>query len=166
MKKGNQWHNWIIFSTIVISIFFSSICYANTYKWEDFTAPFIREFKLNNGQNVTIEIYLPDFIVKNYKTVPLYIDYSVSNPTNNYPSIQINKSIWATYNLTTSKILNIKTKHLKGGINTIKLSLKRDTSERYSSLGATIRKIRFDFAEIEMPFLEATVLHSLPLLNI
>ena len=59
------------------------------------------------------------------------------------------QSIWATYNLISSKILNIKTKHLKDGINTIKFFLKRDTSERYSSASATIREIRFDFAEIE-----------------
>ena len=150
MKKGNLRRNWIINCTIVvISIFFSSICFANTYKWGDFTDPFVGEFKLNKGQNVTIEIYLPDFIVKNYNIVPLYIDFSIINSSSNYPSIQINESIWATYNLTTSKILNIKTKHLKDGINTIRFFLKRDTSERYSSSGATIREIRFDFAEIE-----------------
>ena len=33
--------------------------------------PFKRKVELNAGQNVTIEIHLPEFIIKNYKTVTI-----------------------------------------------------------------------------------------------
>ena len=148
MVKGNQKNIWIIAFAVFISIFFSSISYASTYKWEDFTEPFKQKFELEEGQNITIEIDLPDFIIRNYKTVPLYVDYSISQSVSNYPSIQINKSIWAIYNLTSSKLVNIKAKHLKVGINKIKFFLKRDISERYTSGEVNVNELRFDFAEI------------------
>lgn len=148
MVKGNQKNIWIIAFAVFISIFFSSISYASTYKWEDFTEPFKQKFELEEGQNITIEIDLPDFIIRNYKTVPLYVDYSISQSASNYPSIQINKSIWAMYNLTSSKLVNIKAKHLKVGINKIKFFLKRDISERYTSGEVNVNELRFDFAEI------------------
>ena len=80
---------------------------------------------------------------------PENIENSINSSSSNYPTIQINKSNWAIYNLTTSKVLNIKTKHLRVGTNTIKFFFKRDISERYVSGGVTIKEIRFDFAEIE-----------------
>jgi peptidoglycan hydrolase-like protein with peptidoglycan-binding domain len=128
---------------------FSSISYAKTYKWEDFTEPFKNKFELDEGQNVTIEIHLPDFIIKNYKTVPLYIDHSINHSGSNYPYVRVNKSIWATYYLTNSKFLNIKTKHLQSGLNKFKFYLERDISERDTSVDATIKELRFDLAEIE-----------------
>ena len=149
MVKGHLKNIWILTFVVYISIICSSICYASTYKWEDFTEPFKQKFELKEGQNIIIEIDLPDFIIKNYKTVPLYIDYSINQSSSNYPSIQINKSIWAIYNLTYSKSLNIKAKHLKAGINKIKFFLKRDISERYTPGHATVKELRFDFAEIE-----------------
>ena len=71
MVKENQKDIWIIAFTVFISILFSSISWASTYKWEDFTEPFKRKVELNAGQNVTIEIHLPEFIIKNYKTVTI-----------------------------------------------------------------------------------------------
>ena len=47
----------IIIFTIVIFIFFSSFCYAKTYRWKDITEPFRKKFELHQGQNVTIEIH-------------------------------------------------------------------------------------------------------------
>jgi hypothetical protein len=147
--KEHQKNIWIIVFTIFVSIFLSSISHANTYNWEDFTEPFKKKFELREGQNVTIEIHLPDFIIKNYKTVPLYIDHSIKHSGRNHPYIRVNKSIWATYYLTNSKFLNIKTKHLQFGLNKFKFFLERDISERHTSVDATIKELRFDFAEIE-----------------
>jgi len=91
VEKGHQNSIWIIGLTIFLSILFSSISYAKTYKWEDFTEPFKNKFELHEGENVTIELHLPDFIIKNYKTVPLYIDYSISHSASNYPNVRVNK---------------------------------------------------------------------------
>jgi peptidoglycan hydrolase-like protein with peptidoglycan-binding domain len=149
MEKGHQNSIWIIGLTIFLSFLFSSLSYAKTYKWEDFTEPFKNKFELNEGQNVTIEIHLPEFIIKNYKTVPLYIDYSINHSGSNYPNVRVNKSIWATYYLTNSKFLNIKTKHLQSGLNKFKFCIEGDISERHTSVDTTIREIRFEFIEIE-----------------
>ena len=149
MEKGHQKSIWIFSLTIFLSILYSSISYAKTYKWDDFTEPFKNKFDLHEGQNVTIEINLPDFIIRNYKIVPLYIDYSFSHSASNYPNVRVNKSIWAVYYLTNSKVLNIKTKYLQSGLNKLKFYLERDVSERSTSVDASIKELRFDLAEID-----------------
>jgi hypothetical protein len=149
MVKENQKDIWIIAFTVFISILFSSISWASTYKWEDFTEPFKRKVELDSGQNVTIEIHLPEFIIKNYKTVPLYINHSIKHSGSEYPYVRVNKSIWAVYYLKNTNVLNIKTKHLRFGINKFKFCFNRDVAEKYSSGDATIKELRFDFAEIE-----------------
>jgi peptidoglycan hydrolase-like protein with peptidoglycan-binding domain len=146
--KIYQKNIWITFLTIVISIFLSSFSYAKTYRWEDFTEPFQQEFELHGGQNVTIEIHFPEFLLKNLEKIPLFIDHSTFHSTRNYPSVQINNSIWATYNLTDSKFLNIKIKHLHVGLNKLKFFLKKDISERENAFEATIKELRFDFANL------------------
>jgi len=147
--KVYQKNIWIIIFAIVISVFLSSFSYAKTYRWENFTEPFKKEFELHEGQNVTIEIHFPEFILKNFEKIPLFIDHSTIHPASNYPSLQINNSIWATYNLTDSKFLNIKIKHLQFGPNKLKFFLKKDISEKDNSVETTIKELRFEFADIE-----------------
>jgi hypothetical protein len=146
--KAYQKNIWIIFFTIVISIFLSSFGYAKTYRWEDFTEPFKKEFELHEGQNVTIEIHFPEFLLNNFEKIPLFIDHSTIHSTSNYLSVQINNSIWATYNLSDSKFLNIKIKHLQFGLNKLRFFLKKDISERDNFVDATIKELRFDFANV------------------
>ena len=74
MVKGNQKNIWIIAFAVFISIFFSSISYASTYKWEDFTEPFKQKFELEEGQNITIEIDLPDTSTISIDIVPLSLE--------------------------------------------------------------------------------------------
>ena len=140
---------WISIFIIVVSIIFPSFSYANTYRWKDITEPFNSEFELIEGQNVTIEIRIPELVIKNSGKILLFITHSTIQPSNNYTSVQINNSIWATYNLSNSKFLNIKKKHLHAGINKFKFYLKSDNSDRDDSAGMTIKELRFDFADIE-----------------
>jgi len=140
---------WIFIFTILVPIFFPSFSFANTYRWEDITEPFNSEFELIDGQNVTIEIRIPELVLKNSKKILLYIDQTTIQSSSNYPSVQINNSIWATYNLSNSKFLNIKKKHLHAGANKFNFYLKSDNSDRGNSADVTIKEIRFDFADIE-----------------
>ena len=87
---------WIYIFTILGSIFFPFFSYANTYNWEDITEPFNSDFELIEGQNVTIEIRIPDLVIKKSKKLPLYITHSAIHSASSYPSVQINNSIWAT----------------------------------------------------------------------
>ena len=116
---------WVISITIFVSLFFHSFSYANTYKWEDITEPFNSEFELIDGQSIIIEVRIPEFVIKNSRKMLFVISYTLIQPANNYLSININNSIWATYNLSNSKLLNIKKKHLHAGTNKLKFYLKR-----------------------------------------
>lgn len=148
IKKKYLAKIWILFFTILISIFFSSYSYANTYRWEDITEPFSSEFELIEGQIVTIEIRIPELVIKNLEKIPLLINHSAIHSASNYPSVQINNSIWATYNFSNSKFLNIKIKHLQAGANKLNFFLKSDNSDRGDPVGVTIKEIRFDFADL------------------
>ena len=140
---------WIYFFTILGSIFFPFFSYANTYNWEDITEPFNSDFELIEGQNVTIEIRIPDLVIKKSKKLPLYITHSAIHSASSYPSVQINNSIWATYNLSNSKFLNIKIKHLHAGLNKLNFYLKSDNSDRGNSVGVTVKELRFDLEDLE-----------------
>ena len=131
--------NTFIFVFILfLSTLFPTFGYTKIYKWEDFTEPFIQEFDLSRGHSITIEVFLPDFIINKYKKIPLYVNNNFNYLSLHSPSVQINNSTWAIYNFTSSKILEIKAKHLKHGINKLKFSSKNHLS------GYQINEIGFD----------------------
>jgi len=140
---------WIYIFTIFVFIFYSSFCHANTYRWEDITEPFNSEFELIEGQNVIVEIWIPEVVLKSLGKIPILINHSTNHSLINYPSVQINNSIWATYNLSNTKLLDIKKKHLNPGINKFNFYLNGDNSDRGDSAVISIKEIRFDFADKE-----------------
>ena len=125
-------------SIIVILRFFilSSLVYAQTYTWTDFTQPFTRQLcKSGDEKFVTIEVSLPHSIIQKYEKIPLVFTTYDADKDKAY--IKVNDSgrqiyhFFGTYanKTTTEERVKIKTKHLKMGRN--KLSFGSGKTNRY-----------------------------------
>lgn len=122
----------------------SSFVYAKITKWDDFTEPLKVKFEMMYGANESIEVFIPEGIIKNYEKVKLNLDITSYNFEYAEPYIKINDSNWTTYNIKNSKEVNIKTKHLLSGINKLTLSTRKMMTQAFK-----ISEIRFEFDNIE-----------------
>jgi TolB-like protein len=112
---------WIYFLSLIffLSFFATHDCFADTYVWKDFTEPFIFDkYKLTTYNPLTINVHIPAEVLKKFIKLPLILKGSTIETGEII--LKINDNAWALYR--TSKTgaactINIKTKHLKPGIN-------------------------------------------------
>ena len=136
--------NYLIF---ILCILIPSSCFPEIYRWDDFTKPFKEKMDfIDVSRPVKVEVNLPEAIIKNYKTIPLFVDSNVID-LSCMPVLHLNDHKWATYlfgqttGMNTDKI-KIKTKHLKPGLNTLHF-------ENRDSLGGIylIDELRFEVTD-------------------
>jgi len=104
---------------LFLSFFSTNYCFADTYVWKDFSKPFELGKKLSSNNPLTINVHIPAEVFKKFIKLPLILK---ANPSMfPYITLRINDNFWALYRLTEElnaiSTLNIKTKHLKPGLN-------------------------------------------------
>ncbi|MBT8356217.1 MAG: CsgG/HfaB family protein [Deltaproteobacteria bacterium] len=104
-------------------------CFAKTVEWKDFTRPLnLDSYKLTGPNPLTINVHIPAEVLRKYAKIPLIFKgkggpYQVN--------LRINDNFWAVHKFPDEGLpavynLNIKTKHLKPGVN--KLRFTKDWS--------------------------------------
>jgi len=144
----------------VITVFFlffvtlSQNSFAIIYKWEDFTQPYNKQFTVQLV--ITVEVDLPDFILNNFREIPLVIEHSGLgyHPTGSRYSgiLTINEQDQSQgyrfgYKRYTDEPIRllINTKELKTGLN--KLLFRRTSDIQWANFD--IYKLYFDLQDIE-----------------
>jgi len=117
----------IFFLSLVFFLSFFSIhdCFADTYVWKDFTKPFILDkYKLIGPNPLTINVHIPAEVLKKFAKMPLIFRGS-GGPF--MVHLRINDNFWAVHKFPDDDLpavytVNIKTKHLKPGINKLRFT--------------------------------------------
>ena len=111
----------IFFLSLVLflSFFATHDCFADTYAWKDFSKPFIFDkYKLTSSNSLTINVHIPAEVLKEFIKLPLILKGSTIEMGEII--LKINNNAWASYRTSktgTAYTFNIKTKHLKPGLN-------------------------------------------------
>jgi len=132
----------IFFLSLVffLSFFSTDYCFADTYVWKDFSKPFELGKKLSSNNPLTINVHIPAEVLKNFVKLPLiYKGYGGYRVT-----LGINDNIWALYRLPEDLpaiyTINIKTKHLKPGLNKLRFIKEHHGVSKIHSLEFNIKK--------------------------
>jgi TolB-like protein len=117
----------IFFLSLVffVSFFATHDCFAETVEWKDFAKPLnLGNYKLTGPNPLTINVYIPAEVLKKYAKIPLNFKgeggpYMVT--------LKINDNFWALHKFPDDGLpavytMNIKTKHLKPGINKLRFT--------------------------------------------
>ena len=112
----------IFFLSLVffVSFFATHDCFAETVEWKDFAKPLnLGNYKLTGPNPLTINVYIPAEVLKKYAKIPLDFKGD-SGPY--MVTLRINDSFWALHKFPDDYLpavytMNIKTKHLKPGLN-------------------------------------------------
>ncbi|GEM_PF-5458110 len=137
----------------------SSLTFAKTYTWKDYTKPFEETISIGDSYGSSdVEVQLPESLIKNYKEISLIISASDLD-TDDGAFIRINNSWWGSYNLYKSEgniRLEIKTKYFEEGVNTLEFGYKKveggqsgQSKMGYISIFYNIGKIYFDIPETQ-----------------
>jgi TolB-like protein len=126
----------IFFLSLVlfISFFTTHYCFAATYEWKDFTKPFkLGKYMISSTNPLTINVYIPAEVLKKFAKLPLILKgKGASYWPDSTITLRINDSTWAVYQLPriipAIHTINIKTKHLKPGINKLRFIRNLNTS--------------------------------------
>jgi len=120
----------IFFLSLVLflSFFTTHYCFADTVEWKDFTKPLkLGKYKVSGPNPLTINVYIPAVVLKKFTKVPLILKGGSGGFK---VFLRINDNFWAVHQLPDGIppifAINIKTKHLKPGIN--KLFFTKDWS--------------------------------------
>jgi TolB-like protein len=132
----------IFFLSLVLflSFFATHDCFADTYVWKDFSKPFKLGKKLTSTNPLTINVHIPAEVLKKFVKLPLiykgYSGYAVT--------LGINDNIWALYRLPEDLpaiyTINIKTKHLKPGLNKLRFNKDHHGISKIHSLEFNLKK--------------------------
>ena len=131
----------IFFLSLVFFLSFATHdCFADTYVWKDFSKPFKLGKKLSSNNPLTINVHIPAEVLKKFVKLPL-----IYKGNNGYlVTLGINDNIWALYRLPEDLpaiyIINIKTKHLKPGLNKLRFSKDHHAASKIHSLEFNIKK--------------------------
>lgn len=137
---------------IAFTIFLFSFCpasLAKTYKWEDFTKPYKEKIKVSAPWVQNIEVYLPDIIINNFEKIPLIITTYDADPAENTFFTVNGQSRFRPYRFSGrdefewSNTINIETKDLKPGLNTLHFENMGTGWEYY------IYELKFDLPNIK-----------------
>ncbi|MGD2269738.1 MAG: caspase family protein [Desulfobacterales bacterium] len=128
--KTKYFYTLVAVIGLTFAVASESAAKTKTYQWHDFTRPFTERLILGTAE---VEVALPQTLIQQYKKVTLVIRQS--GLRGNYAGIirggtlRVNdQSVWSTYNFGRGKRpegtirLNVKTKHLRHGPNTLKFS--------------------------------------------
>ena len=97
-------------------------------RWSDVKIPLIEKFEIRAVHPKVVEVSIPEFIIKTFDEVSLYIDYDIKNIDYVSPYVQINDNVWARYLIKESKIVKINTKDLIAGVNKLIFAFKNSVS--------------------------------------
>ena len=107
--------------SILFLVTYLSYSFAETYKWEDFSKPFMRNTEaICNHRYVKVEVLIPDYL-KSYESVQLNVEIDVDEILPGRPRLIVNNYSHDPYVIDTSgdSYIAIKTKHLRAGINSL-----------------------------------------------
>jgi peptidoglycan hydrolase-like protein with peptidoglycan-binding domain len=130
-----------IFSFLIIIN--SQFVHAKITEWDDFTEPLKVKFEMMYGANESIEVFIPESIIKNNEKLKLYLEITGYNFEYAEPYIKINDSSWKTYKIRDTKEVYIKTKHLSSGTNRITISTRRPLTQAFK-----VTEIRFELENV------------------
>jgi len=111
---------------LFISFFSTDYCFAKTYVWKDFTKPFkLNKYEITSSNPLTINVYIPAEVLKKFVKLPLISRGAFLAGYGNYRTervfLKINDNAWSLYLLPEDlNTINIKTKHLKPGLNKLR----------------------------------------------
>jgi TolB-like protein len=135
---------WVFFLSLFffVSFFATHDCFAKTVEWKDFTRTLkLDKFKLTSNNPLTINVYIPAAVLKKFKKIPLVFNGSGSGWQT---TLTINDSFWAVHHLPERMppnfTFNLKTKHLKAGINKLSFTKKHHGHLFFGSLQLNLGK--------------------------
>jgi len=108
-----------------LSFFTTHDCFAVTVEWKDFTKPLkLDRLKITSANPLTVNVHVPAEVLKKFAKIPLIFKgsgmvYKVH--------LRINDNFWAVHkfpdwDLPAVYTMNIKTKHLKPGVNKLRFT--------------------------------------------
>lgn len=147
----------IAFAVSFLLLFaFSQKSLATIYEWNNFTKPFTKQLYVTGF--IDVEVDLPDFIIKNYREIPLVLEHSGVGFATSY-NVRISGTLTINEQDLSQRYrfgykgwteepirLLIKTKDLKTGLN--KLHFNRTSTYSWGS-AYKIYKMYFDLPDIE-----------------
>ncbi len=138
------------FNIFICFLFYPSSSFASidTLKWDDFSVPYEKKFRVGKEKNsyrkVELSVNIPNDYLQRSSSTPILITVYDADSTEG-AHIRINDSFWASYSFKTNndetaiKRIEIKTKHLKPGLNKLLFSSYENKNFWYS-----VKKVQFD----------------------
>jgi len=144
------------FLILILPFFLSTPSFAGTYRWEDFSRPFIKSIWIKGGQTASrIEVHIPDDIIRSNSEIVLIVTAYDVDPQE-IATLHVNDSFWkGWYHLkgrdeeTQECKINIKTKHLRPGINILNFGTEGIWAYRIS-------KLRFEIPNMPLSTISIT----------
>ena len=148
------------FLILILPFFLSTPSFAGTYRWEDFSRPFIKNIWIKGEQTASrIEVHIPDDIIKSNSEIVLIVTAYDVDPQE-IATLHVNDSLWkGWYHLkgrdeeTQECKINIKTKHLRPGINILNFGTEGRWAYRIS-------KLRFEIPNMPLSTISITSIPS------
>ncbi len=140
----------IFFNVFICFLICPTSSFATVYslKWDDFSVPYEKKFKIGkdkgNWRKVELSVNIPNEYLKRSSRTPVLITVYDADSTEG-AHIRINNSFWASYSFktrneeTATKRIEIKNKYLKPGLNKILFSSYENKNYWYA-----VKKVEFD----------------------
>ena len=119
---------WVLCLISFICPISASISHAETYIWDDITAPFKQTFRFSTTESAIVRVTMPPDILTASDRIPLFCRIDDYNPRLT-PYIIVNGNRKAFYYLGGDGIVNIRSDHLRPGQNELLFSEQSTTGD-------------------------------------
>jgi len=140
-------------SAVFIFLIFTPLqnSFAKIYKWEDLTQSFKKEIRVGKGAKFTVEVSVPELILKNYIELPINISHRGIKNDRYKGLLTINDQSEKDGYLFKSdqQIILLNTQDLKAGSNKLHIRISPTGSLSWQTDVVVVERLRFDFSKMK-----------------
>lgn len=127
LKRSRFLFTWLCLPVVIGSLS-ATVSYAKTYAWEDYSEPFKQTFRFSTTETAVVRVTLPAAFLSASDRIPLFCRMDETSPALR-PYLIVNNNRAAFYYLGGNGIVNIRSAHLKAGVNELSFGDQTTTGD-------------------------------------